>query len=195
MLTPLAPPAAPCVTLAQAKAHLRVLSDDEDVLIQSYLDGAIALCADHTGRALNATTWRQTFAAWAPCLALTLAPVRDVVELTYVDADGAEQVLDPDDWEWIATPDGATVHVTAPWPTTAARADAIRVEFDAGYDPPGQTGSGDDPAFVLPAQATQCVLLLVGYWFDQRSAVNVGNIVNDMPLGVAALLAQLRIYR
>jgi hypothetical protein len=33
---------------------------------------------------------------------------------------------------------------------------------------------------------------MIGHWFSNREAVNVGNIVSEMPLGAQALLAPHR---
>ncbi|MDW2745141.1 head-tail connector protein [Atlantibacter subterraneus] len=36
------------------------------------------------------------------------------------------------------------------------------------------------------------MLLLIGHWYANREAVNVGNITSELPLGVEALLMQHR---
>lgn len=55
------PPTASAVSLAEAKAHLRVDGDDEDLLIQTYIDAATAYLDGMDGilgRALCPQTWR-----------------------------------------------------------------------------------------------------------------------------------------
>jgi len=37
-------------------------------------------------------------------------------------------------------------------------------------------------------------LLLVGHWYSNREAVNIGNITSEVPLAVEALLQPYRIY-
>lgn len=38
------------------------------------------------------------------------------------------------------------------------------------------------------------MLLLIGHWYEHREAVNVGNIINTMPLSVEALLMPYRVW-
>lgn len=49
----------------------------------------------------------------------------------------------------------------------------------------------DDSAWVAMRQA---MLLLIGNWYNNRESTNVGNIVNEMPFGVQALLAPHKIW-
>lgn len=47
----------------------------------------------------------------------------------------------------------------------------------------------DDPnGLVIPASAKAAILLTLGHLYENREAVNVGNIVTEMPMGVQSLL-------
>jgi hypothetical protein len=71
---------------------------------------------------------------------------------------------------------------------------AVQVEFDAGFDDPNATGSGDDPDLILPTRAKQAILLIAAYWYGNREAVTDVDL-KTIPLAAESILAQLRVYR
>lgn len=71
-------PTDPVVTLAEAKLHLRVDSDDEDTIIESMIDAAVEyLDAENgvLGRALAPQEWEVTFDG--PADDLPIVPIID----------------------------------------------------------------------------------------------------------------------
>lgn len=61
--------------------------------------------------------------------------------------------------------------------------------------------TNDDPGFdtdqdrlLLDDDVRTAMLLLVGHWYSNREAVNIGNITSEVPLAVEALLQPYRIY-
>ncbi|MBS4048155.1 MAG: head-tail connector protein [Alphaproteobacteria bacterium] len=198
MLTQLALPADPAVSLQLCKQHLRIDSNDENALIEVYRDSAIAYIEGYTTRALGATQYQQTFDAWpgACGLVLGVAPIREVSEVVYLDEAGAEQTISTGSWYLTKTPMGGTVRFDADYsqPVLYDRPGSLIVRFDAGYDSPDVTGSGD-PELALPSQARSCALLLTAHAFENRAPVVVGAAANELPFTVQALLNQLRIYR
>jgi uncharacterized phiE125 gp8 family phage protein len=177
------------IGLARAKAHLRVDWDDaeNDALIAAQLRGAIAAIEKRTGRSLSP----QAFTEWAPRFPacpeerLTLArdPVASITSVTYVDAEGAEQTLDPADYRSI---EGEPWSIIAPFggsfPSTEPRPDAVRVSYVAGYDE-GQ----------CPADLQAAVLLMLAHLYANREAVVVGaNVVTALPLAVETLCDPFR---
>ena len=60
----LTPPAVEPVTLADAKAYLRVDNDDDDAVISALIAGARAHVEAQTRRALITQTWRLVRDAW-----------------------------------------------------------------------------------------------------------------------------------
>src|SRR5688572_5746095 len=112
MLQQVGLPVARCVTLEQAKAHLRVDHDLEDADILDKLDAAIAAAADYAGRAFNQAQYRLTLDCW-PCyrvISIPIAPVVTVATVKYLDEDGAQVTVDAGDWYWTPTAAGADVH-------------------------------------------------------------------------------------
>lgn len=163
MLTPvrtIAPADAP-VSLAEAKAHLRVDHDDQDDLITAQIKAATAYLDGYAGilgRALVTQTWRQDFATFADRLPLPVSPVIAIVSVSYFDAGNVQQVVDPGNYALHA--DRRGVHVALQtgnaWPRTFGCVDAVSVTFSAGY------GAAAD----VPEPIRQAILLIVQRLFD-----------------------------
>jgi len=192
------PPATDPVTLVEAKAHCRVDIDDDD----GYLAGVILAARQHleteTRRAFMQQTWDLTLDyAWPMeridgCLrnriVLTRPPVQSVTSISYIDTAGAAQTLAADQYklakgdtgEWFVEP-----AYGVSWPYIRREMAAITVRFVAGY--------GSNPGDV-PEPLRQAMLLLIGSWYENREAVNVGNIVNELPLAVASLVFPFRVF-
>lgn len=167
------------VTLAEAKAHCRVLSADDDALIASMIVAAREWVESYTGHILvlrNVTQRLSSFDrprlfAW---------PIADdaTVTVTYVDSDGATQPLTGarlifgNGWAELATAFGST------WPTSYGPA---TVTVEAGY------ATADD----VPQSMKQAILLLVGHWFANRESVS-DKPMTEVPLTVEALCQPYR---
>lgn len=61
--------------------------------------------------------------------------------------------------------------------------------------------TSDEPGFdddvdrlLLNDDIRTAMLLLIGHWYANREAVNIGNITSEVPLAVEALLQPHRIY-
>lgn len=186
------------VSLAEFKAASRLVDDDQDVPAQLMLDAAIEYVAEHTGLALASATYLlERYSWWTYCLEIPIAPVRDIAEVSYLDVDEAELIVDPANYRWARTRDGAHLWFVDGYslPVVALnRADAVRVTIDAGFDDPALSGSGDDPELTLPARAKHAIILLAAHWFEHREAVDVVPM-HRTPLAMESLLGQLRVYR
>lgn len=161
MLSPVrvSPPAETPVSLAEAKAHLRVTSSDDDALIGAliqaatdWLDGWCGIL----GRALVTQTWRVDLCAFPACrwLRLPLGPVQSITSVVYSDAADDEQTLDAASYSLHVEASGPVILFSrdAVWPSTYRRPDAVRVTLVAGY--------GD--AADVPAPIKTAILLMVG---------------------------------
>jgi len=169
------------VTLAEAKAHLRVDLDEENGLISSFIVVAREQCELEARRSFVKRSMRYMCHSWPTDLGKTL-PQRPVVSITHVKVY---------DWEDAATAiassnyrltDDDRVRFTSDfsWPVRARLADGYEVEYIAGY--------GD--ASAVPQRYKQAILLLVGHFYENREAVTLaqGMTATVLPLAVQSLL-------
>src|SRR5690348_16556758 len=89
----IADPATEPVSLAEAKAHLRVTASDEDALISALIIAAREAAEHELGRALITQTWEKTLDLFPDAIELTNPPVQSVASVQYLDIDGVEQTL------------------------------------------------------------------------------------------------------
>lgn len=185
------------VSLEEAIAHCR-LADVEGSLVEPYLDAATSFVADRVGITLAPVIYRIDRSDWwGGCLEILVAPVRDIESLKYLDESAVLQTVDSALYRWHRTDLGARLELLSAFTSPAVQADqlnAVQIEFSAGFDIAGQTGSGDDPALILPQQARLAILMLTEHWYNNRSAVD-GVDLKNVPMAAEALMAQVRVYR
>jgi uncharacterized phiE125 gp8 family phage protein len=177
-------PAQEPVSLAEAKAHLRVDIDEEDVLIAGLVTAARIHLETRLGRILLTQGWELWLdrAQLRPVLPLPLAPVQAVGEVAAYDDAGASSVLEPDAYTLDPVSQPARLIFTAGLPATRRLA-ALRIALTAGY--------GSSPVDV-PQPLRQALLLLVAHWYEQREPVLAGQGAAELPLMVSALVAPYR---
>lgn len=172
---------ASALSLADAKAHLRVDHNDEDDLIAALSLAACDSISENVGRVLTDEQWTVAVAAVDGDLVLPLAPVQSVDAITYFDAEDTEQTASVADFYLFADDDRAIMRPKAgkSWPATIAREDAITVTITVGM-------TAVPPGLIAAAK------LLLGHWYDTRAAVAMGQAPQEVPLGVQYLCDQAR---
>jgi uncharacterized phiE125 gp8 family phage protein len=169
-------PAVEPVLLAEAKAHLRLDTSDEDDLVGALIAAARVAVETEIRRVLIAQSWRAIVEAWPDDgLILPVVPVISVEEVRAVDADGVATVLDAEDYEL----DPADFSVTLDPVAGTAR---YEIDFTAGYGT-----SGID----VPQPLRQAIRLLVTHWYEHRAAVT-DDAAAEAPLGYRELIAPYR---
>lgn len=173
----------PLVTLTDAKEHLRVTGSAEDDLISALVSAASDFIGEYSGRVLSSETWKIMAPAFDGTVKLPKSPLISVTEIGYFDTSGAALTADLsdfstvicDDWSYITPKSGKS------WPSSdTVRLDGASITFTAGYS-------------VLPPALRMAVLLMIGHYFENRSTVNVGNIVANLPLAVDSLVSAYRL--
>lgn len=200
------------VSVARAQQRLKIGAEDavgdpivdadDNADVEALIEAAQGVFEGRTGLCLQPSDWELRLDCWptcAPrCIAIPLAPVRDVTGVSYIDEDGVEQSIaqSGDNWLWERTASGATLWFRSDFefPTIDRRHQAVRVQFSAGFDDPASSGSGDDPELVLPPQAELALLYLVGSWFENRESVAKVQTF-EVPQTFDLLVEKLKVFR
>lgn len=177
-------PTAEPVTVAELKSHLRITHTADDAYIAALISAARDYVEQQTGRA-TAEQEREFTADAFPAsgiLRLGLSPLLAIDSVKYLDKDGEEQTLSADVYtaDTQSEPGALVLKVDQDWPDTAALPSCVRIRYTCGATP-------------LPA-LKQAIIFIAAYWYEQRLPVNVGNIVNEMPLSAAAIIAANRVF-
>ena len=183
----LAQPVSEPVTLAEAKAHLRVTASDENDLISALIVAARQYCENLSGRTLAPRNFLQTldrFPDGGGDITLRRSPVTAVASVYYysLETTNTLMVLNTDyrmDLQQIPArirlPLGTTL-----WKNAYTTDDAVRITYTAG-------------AVSAPTAAKQTILLLVGHWFENRESVVIGGGGREIDCTVSSLMDSFRI--
>lgn len=156
---------ATCITLDEAKLHLRVDGSEEDALIEQLVMGAQMAAERIMGRAILPQTWRLSLDAFpvddTSVITLLRPPVKSISGIQYVAESGDLVTLDPgryklypdsDLFGLIGMASGAT------WPKAAKQPQSVKIDFVAGYDAPDQ----------VPELIKSWMKLRIGTLYEQR---------------------------
>jgi uncharacterized phiE125 gp8 family phage protein len=160
------PPATEPVSLAEAKAHLRVTGSDEDALITALIIAAREAAEHETGRALITQTWEKTLDMFPEAIELPNPPVQSVTSIKFLDENGDEQTLSSSSYTLDNASDSRPAWVTPvygrTWPDTYAEVNAVKVRYVAGWA----------NAAAVPQSIKQWILLNIGHWFENRESTS-----------------------
>lgn len=175
------------VTAEEAARHCRQLVGDDDQMFDDLIADAVGHIEGPQGvlnRCLLSQTWQAGVARWLPQLRLPFPDVQSVT-LSYVDAFGAAQAVDPGAFNLTNDALGGLVSFRGDWSAPVVdhfRSEPITVEIVAGFGP-----DPDD----LPRAIRQAILQIVGHWYNNREAATDRSLV-EMPLSAQNLLARWR---
>ena len=155
------PPTEEPVSLLEAKLHLRVDFDEDDMLIASLITAARQAAETLTGRQLTTARWKQvldcfpgpslmgvpagqTFTLPGHAILLAKAPVQSVVSITYLDMASVNQTRPALTYTVDAACEPARITPVFGqiWPICLPQIGAVSVTFDAGYGTASQVPEG-----------------------------------------------------
>lgn len=192
----LASPSAEPVSLADAKAWLRIDTADEDLLVASLVPAARARVEAATRRLLVTQTWRLSFDAWPndtpagpfgrglglspQTIALPLAPVASIAALRVYDAEGVSQTVEAASYGLYGAPDEVRIVFSTSPPAPGRAVAGIEIDVVAGYGAPAD----------VPSPLRQAILMLIAQWFENCGDAEAGG--SEFPDPVAGLIAPFR---
>lgn len=179
------PPAEP-LTLAGAKAYLRVDHEAEDALIASLLTSARATVEALTRRVLIDQSWRLTRDAWpvSGLIPVPVNPLRALLAVKLVDAAGGETALPLDAFTLDVARLPGLIRVdraSAPAPGRALA--GIIIDITAGH------GTSADH---VPSPLIEAVRVVLAHFYEHRDVPGPGAA---FPARLDALVAPFRVTR
>lgn len=177
-------PAVEPVTLAEAKAHLRVDGDAEDVLITSLVMTSRLQIEAALSMALVTQTWSYFVDRLPPdgIIRLPLRPVQSLDAVRVHHDDGGITSLPTATYalDGLSNPPRLIRHDVTSHTAVPRLANAYEFALTLGFGP-----SPDD----VPAPIRQALLQLVAHWFEHRDPSEIGKDAARIPAAVSQLLA------
>lgn len=196
------PPAAEPVTLAEAKAWLKVDDEDSDALLTALITSARAAAEDFTGRAFISQAVALTLdpggRGWAYDLAegvyelpvtalsgplprvvpLARPPVTAITSVTTTDTTNTAAAFAPS--HYALDPEGGRLLLAdkADWPSNLRGTAAVSILTANGYGPTGAS---------VPQPVRHAILMHLAHMYESRLAC-------DLPAPCQALLRPYKVY-
>ena len=174
------PPLAEPLALADAKAHLRVTTTDEDAMISTLISAARRHVEQATGLALITQGWSVFLDHWPedPAITLPLWPLIAIADLKVWGDDNIAAVIDPAHYfaDGVSRPARLVRRGSRVWAAPGRIANGIEIVASFGFG----------AASAVPAPLKQAMLALVAHWFENRGDTA------PLPLDIAALIAPWR---
>lgn len=169
-------PAVPMLTLDEAKRHLYLMHDQDDVYIAHLVEVASGYIEGPTGAGipLAVSQWVLTMDNLPRCFDIDLCPVRSIDSIT-VDGETVSPDLYSVDLD--STPARVKGHYL---PQCRSDVGRVKVMFTAGYD-------------VIPADLKHAALMLISHLYENREASSTTKLA-EVPFAVSAILSRYRAF-
>lgn len=179
-------PATTAISLAEAKAFLRVDSDydDDDSYITSLIGVATNVVEQFTRRRLITQTYNIYYDEFPPFMDLQVGNVASVTHVKYYDTDNTLQTLDTSQYDVDIRVKPGRIYQAEDgnFPDTYERANSVEVEFVVG-----------SAASDVEDAIKQAMYIVIGRYYENRQDVVTGTIASELPLMVDHLLTPYRL--
>ena len=179
-------PATTAISLAEAKAFLRVDSDydDDDSYITSLIGVATNVVEQFTRRRLITQTYNIYYDEFPPFMDLQVGNVASVTHVKYYDTDNTLQTLDTSQYDVDIRVKPGRIYQAEDgnFPDTYERANSVEVEFVVG-----------SAASDVEDAIKQGMFIVIGRYYENRQDVVTGTIASELPLMVEHLLTPYRL--
>lgn len=159
----IAAPTRYAVDLDGVKEHLRILHNDEDLLLTGFIGTASEYFSWLTGVTVYLTTWELALDCFpSKVIALPCAsPLVAVVSIKYIDSDGVETTLAPAKYAVDTAYGRVSPAYGESWPSfTPYPLSAVRIRYTAGR------ATNTEP----PPGARECIAEIVGGLYENRES-------------------------
>jgi uncharacterized phiE125 gp8 family phage protein len=183
------PPALEPVTVAEAKAHLRVDGDAEDILIGSLVLTSRLHIEAALGLALITQSWTLALDRWprGNHIDLPMTPLQSVDDVRVVNGAGIAMIIPAESYlvDLASRPGRLVWNNTIP-PIPGLPAKGIEIDFTAGF---GATADS------VPAPLKHAILMLTAHWYEHRDPDDIGTSAAQVPAAVSDLIQPFRTIR
>lgn len=199
VLTQITTPVCEPVTLDEAKRHLYIEHEFDDVYITGLIAAARETVEHLTHRQFVKSQWELRLDRFpfgsneVPPILIYRCPVLSVDSVQYYDVDGTLQTLDEDiyDADVTSTPARLRPSPWFWWPFTGYWQNSVLITFTAGYV---DTDDPDEARRGIPQRARAAILFLVAHWYENREVVgDKSSAPASIPRNFDSLIRQLRV--
>jgi len=171
------PPEVEPVSLAEAKAHLRLSTDTDDAYVSALTTAARERVELYLRRSLITQTLEYTIDRFPACeIDIPRPPLQAVEWIKYFDTAGILRILPAEDY--VADLSSSEIARMAPawnclWPATRSSFNSVVIRFTAGYG---------DSAGDVPQAIRHGILMEISNLYENREDIVVGQAVALIPV-------------
>lgn len=158
-------PTLRAVSVNECKLAARVDSDEDDSLVEQYIDESTEALEKDASLCLLTQTWRLNL-DWFPQWTIQIRkyPLASISSITYVATDGTVTTISASDYivDTTSVPPRIVPAYGLTWPTCRDQPRSVKVTFVAGYA----------AATSVPANAKQAILLSTAMRIREREGLN-----------------------
>jgi uncharacterized phiE125 gp8 family phage protein len=180
----LTPPSAEPLSVADAKAFLRVEHDDDDAIIASLITAARNHVEVLSRSALITQTWRLVLDRWPSDgrIKPKLSPLQSVAAARVYNEANIPSAVDA---SRLVLDTAAGVIAAPGWslPLPGRAVAGIELDVVVGF------GAASD----VPQVLLQAIRMLVTHWYENRGLIAIGQTIAMLPPSVNAMIASHRV--
>ncbi len=182
-------PAIEPVTLAEAKAHLRIDTASEDALIASIILTSRLHIETALGLGLINQTWMMVLDRWpgGGAVDIPIAPLQAVTAVRVRNSAGTAIAVSPTNYlvDIVSKPPRLVWNNSAPT-FPGVPVNGIEIDLSVGF---GAASAS------VPGPLKHAILMLTAHWYEHRDPVEIGSSSADIPDAVSDLIAPFRKFR
>jgi len=192
----ISPPATEPLTLAEAKAHLRITDTDNDTMVAALIEASRRHAEVFLGRAIVDQTWDLVLDSFPTGTDMEIKipkpPLISVTQIAYDQTSGIEAIVDPSRYyvDNVSEPGWVVPIANVTWPTPLSAINSVRVRFRAGY-----MDTNSPPQVDVPEDIKSAIKLMLGSLYEQRESMSIGRSEQPylLPWSAEQILRQHRI--